>query len=115
LPLDDRLQELQFALLGTMVALQNVSGEIEIKLLLHDLRDQILRFRAIKDAIGLSLAAQEDLGSRAKEILITFYDLEGMLRRKSANSKAKPSRSTIIAAIAEKSRTALALAITRAK
>lgn len=98
-----------------MVALQNVSGELESKQLLNDLRHQILRFRTIKDAIELSLVTSEDLSSIAKEILITFYDLEGMLRRKTAKSKAKPTRSTIIAAIAEKSRTALALAITRAK
>jgi hypothetical protein len=53
-----------------------------------------------------------DLEKIAKEIFIAFYDLEGILR-KQRNRKQPPqhTRSQLINAIAEKSQSAVALAL----
>jgi hypothetical protein len=71
-----------------------------------------LIFRKIKSTFEeQDLAEYRELQILAKTILIAFYDLEGMLRKLSA-SKDRPvgRQSLLVAAIAEKSRSAVALA-----
>ena len=116
-PIVDRLQELHFTLLGTMVSIQsNPSGE-ETKEILDALRVQILVFRKIKQML-----ADEDrednnvLIGLAKAILVEFYDLEAILRKLVAGKiKMNPKRSELISAMAEKSKLAMTVSISNWK
>jgi hypothetical protein len=109
----DRMQELQMTLLGTMVAIQRIQGEAEVSALLIELRSQILAYRKIKDLLEkLDYLGFPDLEKMAKEIFIAFYDLEGILRKQ--RLRKQPShlkRSKLIDGVAEKSQSAIALAM----
>jgi hypothetical protein len=115
--IQDRLQELHFTLLGTMVSIQSNPSGAETKEILEALRVQILAFRKIKQML-----ADEDrednnvLAGLAKAILVEFYDLEAMLRKLVAGKiKMNPKRSELISAMAEKSKLAMTVSISHWK
>ncbi|MBK9452371.1 MAG: hypothetical protein IPN95_23705 [Bacteroidetes bacterium] len=116
-PIVDRLQELHFTLLGTMVSIQSNPSGAETKEILDALREQILAFRKIKQILADD-ENQVDTGltELAKVILIEFYDLEAMLRRLVGKKiKTNPKRSELIKAMAEKSKSATSISISHWK
>lgn len=98
-----------------MVSIQGNPSGPETKEILNGLRIQIIAFRKIKQLLSENKnGSQAGLDALSKSILVEFYDLEAILRKMVAGKlNPTPKRSSLIAAIAEKSNSAIIHSISR--
>lgn len=115
LSIHDRLLELRFSLLGAMVTVKGLHDKDESTNLLKELRVQILIFRRLKDILeDREYFAKAELKELTKSIFVLFYDLEGMFRKLSSGKlPANKKQSDLITAIADKSKAAVGLSLSK--